>query len=225
MRRSELREPMRRRRTEQMRRRRAELRALLPRFRELARNRVARLERLPAFRAARDAFARRRRRQRTVASLALLLLLLLFVDCGGKPGPTAVLAKATPAASVKPGPKPTAPGPLQARLEPQKRPGYGLDTRPGPDWLDDFRLQVAARSPRLAECFNGSDRGGTLRWTVSVDAKNGTVADHDFEPLGGGNMRNEQKACATRALSDPAYHMENPPAEALPNRVSLVLEF
>lgn len=210
---------------ERMRRRRAELRALLPRFRELARDRVARLERLPAFKAARDAMARRRRRRRTVASLALLLLLLLFVDCRGKPGSKAVLAKATPVASVKPGAKPTPPGPLLARLEPQNRPGYRLDARPGPDWLDDFRLQVAARSPRLAQCFNGSDRGGTLRWTVSVDAKAGTVADHDFEPLGGANMKNEQKACATRALSEPAYLMKNPPPEALPNRVSLVLEF
>lgn len=211
-----------------MRRRRVELRAMLPRFRQLARDRLARLEEIPAFKAAREAIARRRqrRRRRTLATIALLLLLLLLVDCAGKPGGKSVLAKATPIVKVTPIPKPTKRPALQAKLDPQKRPGYNLDARPGPDWLDDFRLQVAARSPRLAACFNGSERGGRLRWTVLVDSKTGTVSDHDFEPLGGGaNIRNEQKACAMRALSDPGYLLVDPPPDALPNRISLVLEF
>ena len=61
---------------------------------------------------------------------------------------------------------------------------------------------------------------------MSIDAKTGTVADHDFEALGSGaDVGSAQKACATRALSDPGYRLENPPSETLPNRVSLVLEF
>lgn len=209
-------------------RRRAEMRAILARVRRLARDRLARLGRTPAFKAAREAAARRRRR--TLATISLLLLALLLLDCEGKSGPGAVLAKATPAAAVKktPVPKREKPNAFRARVETQKRPGYGLDARPGPDWLDDFRLQVAARSPRLARCFNGSERGGAFRWTVSVDAKTGAVADHELEPLGSGaGLGSAQKACATRALSDPAYDLKDAPAtaEALPNRVSLVLEF
>lgn len=219
MQRSELRQ--------QIRRRRMDLRAMLPRFRLLVRERAARFEAIPAVKALRDAATRRRtRRRRIAAASSLLLLLLLLVDCEGKPGGKKALAKPTPIAKVTPSPKPTKPGPLHAKLEPQKRPGYLLDARPGPNWLDDFRLQVAARSPRLAECFNGSERGGTFRWTVSVDPKNGTVTGHDFEPLGqSANLTIGQKACAMRTLSDPSYLMKNPPAEALPNRVSLVLEF
>lgn len=211
----------------EMQRRRTQMRALLPRFRELARARLARLESLPAFKAAREAIARRRRnRRRVAASLTLLLLLLLLIDCEGKPGGKPALAKATPIAKKTALPKPTPRSPLQARLEPQKRPGYTLDARPGPDWLDDFRLQVAARSPRLAECFNGSERGGRLRWTVSVDSKTGTVADHDFEPLGASaNMGSKQASCAAGVLSNPGYVLKDPPQEALPNRVSIVLEF
>ena len=52
------------------------------------------------------------------------------------------------------------------------------------------------------------------------------MSGHEFEPLGNSaNLRTEQKACVTKALSDPGYLLENPPSEALPNRVSLVLEF
>jgi hypothetical protein len=174
---------------------------------------------------------------------SLLLLLLLLIDCAGPSGTKTAGARATPAPSpsrvaVKPTPRP----PLSATLETQKRPGYSLDARPGPDWLDDFRLQVAARSPRLARCFNGSDRGGAIRWTVSVDAKTGAVADHELEPLGGGaalplrasasgvprgaaDLGGEPRACVTRVLSDPPYLVRDPPPSALPHRVSLVLEF
>lgn len=219
MQRSDVREAMRRRRTQ--------LRAMLPRFREVARARVARLEQIPAFKAAREALARRRRRRRRIAgAMTLLLLLLLLVDCEGKPGKHGPAAKATPIAKVTPKPKPTPRGPIDGKLATQKRPGYTLDARPGPDWLDDFRLQVAARSPRLAQCFNGSERGGTLRWTTSVDAKTGVVSDHDFEPLGASaNMGGKQATCVAHALSDPPYLLKNPPPDALPNRVSLILEF
>jgi len=201
---------------QELRRRRLELRALLPRFREIAREHFARIRELPAFKTARERLERRRRRQRIAAGIAIALLLLLLIDCEGPAGRGAKLARAVP----------TPPKPLVAKLEPQKRPGYTLDARPGPDWLDDFRLQVAARSPRLSSCFNGSERGGVLRWTVSVDAKSGAVSGHEFEPLGNSaNLRTEQKACVTKALSDPAYLIKDPASEALPNRVSLVLEF
>lgn len=212
---------------QELRRRRLELRALLPRFREIARERFARIRELPALKTARERLERRRRRQRIAAGIAIALLLLLLIDCEGPAGRGAKLAKAVPSPSPKMlVPKPTPQKPLVAKLEPQKRPGYTLDARPGPDWLDDFRLQVAARSPRLSSCFNGSERGGVLRWTVSVDAKSGAVSGHEFEPLGNSaHLRTEQKACVTKALSDPAYLIKDPASEALPNRVSLVLEF
>jgi hypothetical protein len=149
---------------------------------------------------------------------------LLFLDCSAQPGARAI-AKATPS------PRPTAVAkakqtPLVARLEKQKRPGYTLEAREGPSWLDDFRLQVAARSPRLSECFNGSERSGTLRWSVSIDAKSGAVADHDFEPIGASaDLTTEQLVCAASTLSQPPYLLKNAPVEALPNRVSLIVEF
>src|SRR5688500_4622794 len=201
---------------------RRQVRLLRERMREARRELRARVGEIPLVKAARE--RRARNRKRALAASSLLLLLLLLLDCSGGPG-TRAIAKATPS------PKPTATAkpkqtPLVARLEKQKRPGYTLDAREGPGWLDEFRLQVAARSPRLSECFNGSERSGTLRWSVSIDGKSGAVADHDFEPIGGSaDLTTEQLVCAANTLSKPPYLLKNAPAEALPNRVSLIVEF
>lgn len=208
MRRSELRAERRRRRAE---------------LRERMREQRERLDEHPAVQQVREARAQRRRRRnrRLLMALSLLLLLLLLIRCEvpqiGGPG------EPTPVAETRPE---QADPTFGAHVETQNRPGYNVAARPGPDWLDELRLQVAARSTRLATCFNGSERGGAIRWTTSIDVKTGAVTGHELEPLGATpSLTDEQKRCATQALSQPGYHLTHPPSSKLPNRVSLVLEF
>jgi hypothetical protein len=92
--------------------------------------------------------------------------------------------------------------------------------------MDEYRLQVAARSPRLARCFQGAGRPGALRWTASVNPTRGEVSDHQLQPIGGGaELRREQRECLLEALSSPPYRLTAPGAPALPDRVGLVIEF
>ena len=204
--------------------RRSELRAERRRRRKHMRERMKdnrdRLQDHPAMKKVQEERAkkRKRRNRRTLIASLLLLLLLLLLKCEvPQPG----TGEGTPIAVASP----EEPVTFGARTKTQKRPGYSVPVRPGPTWLDEFRLQVAARSPRLSTCFNGTDRSGALRWTTSIDAKTGAVTGHEFEPLGATTITAEQKRCATVALSEPGYRLRDPPSEKLPNRVSLVLEF
>ncbi|MBK7865320.1 MAG: hypothetical protein IPJ65_43340 [Archangiaceae bacterium] len=94
-----------------------------------------------------------------------------------------------------------------------------------PAWLDEFRMQVAAASPRLAECFTGIERQA-LRWSAAVNPKPGTVADHSLEPVGvGTDLTADQRTCVQAVLSSPVYRLTQLGDEPLPRRVSLVIEF
>jgi len=184
-------------------------------------------DRNPAIRRARRA---KRLRRAVTAAVVLALLLLIHCECGPAAPPEPVVAvqqKAPPPVEKKkPPPAPPRPGKLSAKLEPQRRPafvGQGVAT---PPWVDEFRLQVSARSPRLAKCFVGVDRPGALRWVSSVNPTSGAVSDHEFEPIGlGAELSPAQRECVTAVLSSPPYHLGETSPDALPNRVSLVIEF
>ena len=175
--------------------------------------------------------ARRRRRIRRALTVAALLLLLLFLRCEGPPGqgpaPDAATApKPEPKPLVKvPPKKPVAKKPVVASRA-VERPDFDTPARPQAAWLDGFRLQVAARSPRLSRCFIGAERPGALRWTSLVSTGTGAVGSHEFEALGTSvDLTKEQRTCLEAALSNPGYGLEGAPTEGLPQRVSLVLEF
>jgi hypothetical protein len=106
------------------------------------------------------------------------------------------------------------------------RPDYAT---PPPDpmpWIASFRLQVSARSPRLAACFVGAPRPGALKWTASVEPGTGRVSDHTLEPaLESDPLTAEQKACLLAVLSDPPYRLAVEGARATPSRVSVAIEF
>lgn len=206
-----------------MRQRRSELRKWLRLTGRQARERI---EQLPAIRR-----ARARRRLRRALGVALLVLLASWMRCEcERPYPSEVpKVEAKGAAEIKaerPVPTPPRRQPLRAQIEPQARASYQGAARASPAWIDEFRLQVAARSPRLAQCFTGSDRPGTLRWTTSVNPRSGAASDHELEPVGASaELRREQHECVVRALSSPPYRLSAPQGGALPDRVSLMIEF
>ncbi|MBL8918689.1 MAG: hypothetical protein JNJ54_07525 [Myxococcaceae bacterium] len=175
--------------------------------------------------------ARQRRRLKRVAAIALLLLLLLLIRCEGPAGPAPALAAADAGARIE---KPVEKGPPPARVakkiviasKPVARPAFDPPARPPAEWVDEFRLQVAARSPRLAACFIGSNRPGALRWTTLVSLQTGAVGEHDFESMGvAADLTRGQLDCLQAVLSKPEYLLKDAPAGGLPERVSLVLEF
>lgn len=172
--------------------------------------------------------ARRRRRLRRAFWVAVLLLLLLLIrcDCG------APSMMAAPDAGVDAGvvaavtPKPTKRAAVAAqRLASHQRRDWETGTQPGPSWLGAFRTQVAARSPRLATCFQGADRPGAIRWGVAVDPASGAVSDHQFEPMALGELSNAQRECLAKVLSEPKYRIEREAQTNLPLQVTLTLEF
>ncbi|MDP3499762.1 MAG: hypothetical protein Q8S33_05495 [Myxococcales bacterium] len=175
--------------------------------------------------------ARRRRRLKRIASLALLLLLLLLIRCEGEPGePVAAGAPdagrpeekvaVTKAVPTTPWKKPLIPP------KPVPRPDFDTPSRLPAAWVDEFRLQVAARSPRLSACFIGTNRPGALRWTTLVSLQTGAVGNHDFEPMGAAaDLTRAQLDCLADVLAKPGYRLSGATAEGLPERVSLVLEF
>lgn len=173
--------------------------------------------------------ARRRRARRLALLGALLLLLLVFVRCDCAPKPTP--APEEPSAGVvdagikTPPPKQVKRAPARDRIASSERPGYDPGAQRSPAWLDDFRLQVAARSPRLALCFTGADRPGALRWNVALNPESGAVSDHVFQPVGLADLTAKQRECLQRALSNPGYHVTQAERQSLPSRVSLVIEF
>jgi len=168
----------------QMREQRAAMRAAVARMKGETR---AQLEKTPTVQR-----ERKKRRNRRAGSLVLLLLLLLFVrcDCDPPPPPPEPEPLATDVVVQEPEKKKPTP-PVKPKRKPftdtvatQPRGQYGNDVRPPPSWLEEFRIQVAARSPRLAQCFTGTDRPGALRWAAAGDPKSGEVSYHELEPLG-----------------------------------------
>lgn len=212
----------------ELRQRRGEVRRALSQAQQQARERAGRN---PVLQRARE--QRRRRRQLALAVILVLLALLSQCECE-RPGP-AVPKTVEPEAPVilVPPPKPPAPKPakvkrppLRAASEQVQRGSLDTQARGAPPWLEEFRMQVSARSPRLARCFNGAERPGALRWTVSLNPMSGTASEHEFEPVGqGAEISREQQRCLVLALSSPVYRVAGRRGEALLERLSLVIEF
>lgn len=191
-------------------------------------------ERLAARRAALQARLRaakrpERRRPWWLLLVVLLLLVLAWLCCCSGPVEEVVEVVVEPAPAAGP-PTPTPPPEpppeaLGGRVERRDRPGF---TPPAPDvlpWLATFRLQVTARSPRLAQCFVGVARPGRLKWTAEVEPTSGRVSDHTLEStLSSDPLTAEQRACVLAALSEPPYDL---PADgrATPSRVGIAIEF
>jgi hypothetical protein len=208
-----------------MRERRRALREAMAQRRAEARRRVAGH---PSVRRARS---RRRIRRGALVACALLLALLTRCQCeppaAPEPSPQGQAASPPAVAPRAPAAAPKAKRrALQGEVASQPRGAFGLGARDRPSWLEDFHLQVSARSGRLARCFTGTDRPGALRWAAALNAKSGAVSDHELEPLGPPtSFTRAQRDCVVDVLSNPGYRLELPSAEALPNRVGLVIEF
>jgi hypothetical protein len=207
----------------ELRQRKKELRHSVERMRRAARERV---EQLPAVQR-----EKKRRHTRRAVTIAALLLLAMLVRCECEPPPPApppepVVEPAPEVKPKKPAPPASKPKAFSDRMERQRRGRYQNEAQTSPGWLDDFRLQVAARSPRLAQCFSGTERPGALRWTAAVNAASGSVSDHALELVGtGGSLSGKQSDCVQGVLSSPGYRLKPEQKQDLPSRVSIVIEF
>ena len=63
----------------------------------------------------------------------------------------------------------------RGRIEPQQRPQYKSEMPSKKRWLRTLRLQVAARSPRLAKCFVGIKAPGAIKWSATIAVDSGRV--------------------------------------------------
>ena len=157
------------------------------------------------------------------ATLLLLIAWLSDCSCAGKrrSDPPKVVATSAPADAA------AAPEPIREdRLPSRARPQYENTTAPPIPWLNAFQLQVAARSPRLAECFVGVSTPGSLRWTVSVTPSTGQVSDHTLVPVQQNDaLSSDQQRCVISVLSTPSYRLQNTEERPTPTRVSLIIEF
>lgn len=205
---------------------RTQRKAVRQRLRALQERTRQRVQQIPAVRRERT----RRRVRRLVAVCALLLLALLMrCDCDKNP------QGQRPASAPAKRPEPAKPRPKIAKdkrssdrtkMQTQPRNKFAGAAQAPAAWLDDFRLQVAARSPRLAQCFTGTDKPGALRWTAALNADSGAVSDHQIEPIApSGELKREQYDCLTRILSDPRYKLKPAVSEVLPDTIALVIEF
>jgi hypothetical protein len=145
-----------------------------------------------------------------------------MVDAGHSPPDAAVAAPSPPAQRPRRRRRIT-----HGRLTPVARPDY-RNTAPSPNgWLSALRLQVSSRGPKLARCFEGTDRPGALRWRASLDVARGIAADHRFEPvLAGATLGKPLRRCLAAVLSDPPYRL--PVAEGDPDgpaEVAIIIEF
>lgn len=169
---------------------------------------------------------RRWRRRALIAALLLLLLLLHRCECGPAPRIEPELAAVvTLDAGVKRVPKRPALKATKEGLAAKPRASWETGAQLGPAWLDEFRMQVSARSPRLAHCFTGSERPGALRWSVALNPETGAVSDQDLEPLGAAEPNAKQRECLQKALADPKYHIAAADRLSVPSRVTLMIEF
>jgi hypothetical protein len=172
----------------------------------------------------------RRRPWRRWVLLALLLLLLMFLlrdcRCNEPPVEEPVAEGVAGEAGLPSEPPPPPPAPLTGRVDRVDRPEFGTAAPAAIPWLDAFRLQVAARSPRLAECFVGAERPGTLKWSALVEPASGKVSDQTLEPtLLSDALTVEQRDCALAVLSTPAYRLQGNDERSTPSRISMAIEF
>ncbi len=178
----------------------------------------------------RERRARRRRRR----GLAVLLLATLAVlsECACEQTPSLTPDKELTPAHQAPteAAKQVAPGPARsADAETLHLPRDGMGeapTRIAP-WLGSFRMQVGARGPRLARCFEGSVQPGALRWSAAIDPISGAVSEPEVETLNQGvSLRQSQRQCMIRVLKTPPYSLAETAREyTTPRRVSIVVKF
>jgi hypothetical protein len=158
--------------------------------------------------------------------IAVLLLLLLLRSCPAEePAAPEVPVVVAPAVVPAPPPAPLPPPAPTGRVATRGRPSFETPVPAPLPWVSSFRMQVAARSPRLAECFVGADRPGKLKWTASVSPVDGRVSEHVLEPmLVTDAISGEQRACVLGVLSDPPYRLDDD-GRTTPSRVGVVIEF
>jgi len=114
--------------------------------------------------------------------------------------------------------------PDKRRIRRRLRTRFVNSVPPEQKWLVAFRLQVAARGPRLAACLEDSPQAGAIRWTTRLSPAEGLATDHAFEPDAiTAAITKQQKACLSRVLSKPRYTLPEPPEDVA--NVSLILEF
>ena len=169
----------------------------------------------------------RRRPWAWIVLTLFLLLLLLLQDCSCGPGDAPDSdTDVCECEAEEAEPEEVPPPPLTGRIKRQDRPEYKTAKPATLNWLDEFRMQVAARSPRLAKCFVGVQQPGQLKWSTSVEPDKGRVSAHSLEPmLQTIPLNREEKACVLGVLEDPPYKLETGDEPATPSRVGLVLEF
>jgi hypothetical protein len=188
--------------------------------------------RLAALRAKRSARGRstktERRRRWWLLLLLLPLLLCLVPDCDAPVEEVVELpvdgaASGSGGATAAPVEVPLAPAP---RLDMVPRPAFEAPAPQPLPWIGAFRMQVAARSPRLAECFVGVARPGQIRWTASVEPGSGVSSDHVLEPmLRSAALSRAERTCVLGVLSNPPYRLDHGDERSTPARVGIVLEF
>lgn len=219
--------PTKAERKAQRQRLRAGQKAQRQRMKAAQKAQLDRLKGTPLFIAAQKKRAQKRRRNLLIALLiALLLLLLSRCECDEAPeyGPPS-----NEPATVVYTPEPAAPPafkPGRGRTKTKKRPKVEVTPPPPPPWLDQFRLQVAARAPRLATCLNGADRPGALKLSGLVHAKSGRVTAAKVEPaFRGSTLSQRQLDCLVQKLVEQPYNLKDDDPEAAARRVSLIFEF
>ncbi|MFT5586748.1 MAG: hypothetical protein ACI9VR_004350 [Cognaticolwellia sp.] len=170
---------------------------------------------------------KQRKRRSRLLLLALLLLLLLVSRCNcvedlqPAQGPSAPVPELTIEPSTPPEPLP-----IRLPIKRIERPAFETKAMDPLPWLASFRLQVSARSPRLADCFVGAERPGRLRWNAAVDPVRGQVSEQRLEPVSAWDtLTQEQTDCVKGVLAEPAYTLDHGGAPSTPSRVSMVIEF
>ncbi|MEL6349001.1 MAG: hypothetical protein AAFV53_38205 [Myxococcota bacterium] len=160
--------------------------------------------------------------------LLLLLLLAMLSDCSCAEAPEEVPEAPVPVAGPAAPPEQAAPPPkpLRGRMARRDRPEYDLNAAQALPWLGAFRLQVSARSPRLAECFVGANQPGALRWSTFVEPSTGKVSQNTLEPVKATDtLTFGQRDCVLAVLAAPDYRLPSEDGRSTPSRVSMVIEF
>lgn len=155
----------------------------------------------------------------------VLLLLLIWQSCQEPPPPPPAPPCVVEVELLGPA-TPSSPAPKTPRIGRIDRPEYKNEAPDPLPWLASFRMQVAARAPRLAQCFVGVERPGALKWTASVEPGSGRVSDHVLETsLESAPLTAEQRTCVLGVLSDPPYRLEVGAERSTPPRVAVAIEF
>ncbi len=170
----------------------------------------------------------RKRNRRIFFLLLILLILLLLRDCRCDGAPAQPTVAATPKAEVKKKQekKKKARVAVSGRIKTRKRTKYRNEIPTPKPWLPGFRMQVAARSPKLSRCFEGMAHPGALKWIAAVDPRRGLVSDHVLEPLlFSEELGKAQRECVLQTLTDPPYRLSTDDDSSAPQRVAIVIEF